>query len=81
MSDYQSLIIHLNEEVESLAISIEEKKELMDACEAMESNSMNIAEFAENLIFAVKLASNKAPQIIPTMLLIASDIAESRLQA
>ena len=81
MGDYQRLIFRLNEEVESSAISIEEKKELMDACEAMESNSMNIAEFSERLIFAVKLASNKAPRIIPTMLLIASNIAENKLLA
>lgn len=79
MSEYQMLIFQLNKEIGILDISESEKKELMDACELMESDSMNIAEFSENLIAAIRLMRDKAPQALPTMLLIASEIAQSRL--
>ncbi len=79
MSEYQMLIFQLNKEIGDLDISESEKKELMDACELMESDSMNIAEFSENLIAAIRLMQGKAPQALPTMLLIASEIAQSRL--
>lgn len=79
MSEYQMLIFQLNKEIGILDISESEKKELMDACELMESDSMNIAEFSENLISAIRLMRDKAPQALPTMLLIASEIAQSRL--
>lgn len=79
MSEYQMLIFQLNIEIGILDISESEKKELMDACELMESDSMNIAEFSENLIAAIRLMRDKAPQALPTMLLIASEIAQSRL--
>ena len=78
MSEYQMLIFQLNKEIGILDISESEKKELMDACELMESDSMNIAEFSENLIAAIRLMRDKAPQAL-TMLLIASEIAQSRL--
>ena len=79
MSEYQMLIFQLNKEIGILDISESEKKELMDACELMESDSMNIAEFSENLIAAIRLMRDKAPQALPTMLLIAPEIAQSRL--
>lgn len=79
MSEYQMLIFQLNKEIGDLDISESEKKELMDACELMESDSMDIAEFSENLIAAIRLMQGKAPQAMPTMLLIASEIAQSRL--
>lgn len=79
MSEYQMLIFQLNKEIGILDISESEKKELMDACELMESDSMNIAEFSENLIATIRLMRDKAPQALPTMLLIASEIAQSRL--
>lgn len=79
MSEYQMLIFQLNKEIGDLDISESEKKELMDACELMESDSMDIAEFSENLISAIRLMNGKAPQAMPTMLLIASEIAQSRL--
>ena len=79
MSDYQKLIIRLNEEVEAADITQEEKKDLMDEFALMESDSMNIAEFTENLVSAVRRANDKAPQVIPTLLLVASEIAKSRL--
>lgn len=79
MSEYQMLIFQLNKEIGILDISESEKKELMDACELMESDSMDIAEFSENLIAAIRLIRDKAPQALPTMLLIASEIAQSRL--
>lgn len=79
MSEYQMLIFQLNKEIGILDISESEKKELMDACELMESDSMDIAEFSENLIAAIRLMRDKAPQALPTMLLIASEIAQSRL--
>lgn len=79
MSEYQMLIFQLNKEIGDLDISESEKKELMDACELMESDSMNIAEFSENLISAIRLMQGKAPQAMPTMLLIASEIAQRRL--
>lgn len=79
MSEYQMLIFQLNKEIGILDISESEKKELMDACELMESDSMNIAEFSENLIAAIRLMRDKTPQALPTMLLIASEIAQSRL--
>lgn len=79
MSECQMLIFQLNKEIGILDISESEKKELMDACELMESDSMNIAEFSENLIAAIRLMRDKAPQALPTMLLIASEIAQSRL--
>ena len=79
MSEYQMLIFQLNKEIGILDISESEKKELMDACELMESDSMNIAEFSENLIAAIRLMRDQAPQALPTMLLIASEIAQSRL--
>lgn len=79
MSDYQMLIFQLNKEIGDLDISESEKKELMDACELMESDSMDIAEFSENLIAAIRLMQGKAPQAMPTMLLIASEIAQRRL--
>ena len=79
MSEYQMLIFQLNKEIGILDISESEKKELMDACELMESDSMNIAEFSENLIAAIRLMRDKAPQALPTMPLIASEIAQSRL--
>lgn len=79
MSEYQMLIFQLNKEIGDLDISESEKKELMDACELMESDSMDIAEFSENLIAAIRLMHGKAPQAMPTMLLIASEIAQRRL--
>lgn len=79
MSEYQMLIFQLNKEIGDLDISESEKKELMDACELMESDSMDIAEFSENLIAAIRLMQGKAPQAMPTMLLIASEIAQRRL--
>lgn len=79
MSEYQMLIFQLNKEIGDLDISESEKKELMDACELMESDSMDIAEFSENLISAIRLMNGKAPQAMPTMLLIASEIAQRRL--
>lgn len=79
MSEYQMLIFQLNKEIGILDISESEKKELMDACELMESDSMNIAEFSENLIAAIRLMQGKAPQAMATMLLIASEIAQRRL--
>lgn len=79
MSEYQMLIFQLNKEIGDLDISESEKKELMDACELMESDSMDIAEFSENLIVAIRLMQGKAPQAMPTMLLIASEIAQRRL--
>ena len=79
MSEYQMLIFQLNKEIGILDISESEKIELMDACELMESDSMNISEFSENLIAAIRLMRDKAPQALPTMLLIASEIAQSRL--
>ena len=79
MSDYQMLIFQLNKEIGDLDISESEKKELMDACELMESDSMDIAEFSENLIAAIRLMQGKAPQAMPCMLLIASEIAQRRL--
>lgn len=79
MSEYQMLIFQLNKEIGDLDISESEKKELMDACELMESDSMDIAEFSENLIVAIRLMQGKAPQAMPTMLLVASEIAQRRL--
>lgn len=79
MSEYQMLIFQLNKEIGDLDISESEKKELMDVCELMESDSMDIAEFSENLIAAIRLMQGKAPQAMPTMLLIASEIAQRRL--
>lgn len=79
MSEYQMLIFQLNKEIGDLDISESEKKELMDACELMESDSMDIAEFSENLIAAIRLMQGKAPQAMPTMLLVASEIAQRRL--
>lgn len=79
MSEYQMLIFQLNKEIGILDISESEKKELMDACELMESDSMNIAEFSENLIAAIRLMQGKAPQAMATMLLIASEIAQRML--
>lgn len=79
MSEYQMLIFQLNKVIGILDISESEKKELMDACELMESDSMDIAEFSENLIAAIRLMRDKAPQALPTMLLIASEIAQSRI--
>lgn len=79
MSEYQMLIFQLNKEIGDLDISESEKKELMDACELMESDSMDIAEFSKNLIAAISLMQGKAPQAMPTMLLIASEIAQRRL--
>lgn len=79
MSEYQMLIFQLNKEIGDLDISESEKKELMDACELMENDSMDIAEFSENLIAAIRLMQGKAPQAMPTMLLIASEIAQRRL--
>lgn len=79
MSEYQMLIFQLNKEIGDLDISESEKKELMDACELMESDSMDIAEFSKNLIAAIRLMQGKAPQAMPTMLLIASEIAQRRL--
>lgn len=79
MSEYQMLIFQLNKEIGDLDISESEKKELMDACELMESDSMDIAEFSEKLIAAIRLMQGKAPQAMPTMLLIASEIAQRRL--
>lgn len=79
MSEYQMLIFQLNKEIGDLDISESEKKKLMDACELMESDSMDIAEFSENLIAAIRLMQGKAPQAMPTMLLIASEIAQRRL--
>lgn len=79
MSEYQMLIFQLNKEIGDLDISESEKKELMDSCELMESDSVDIAEFSENLIAAVRLMRDKAPRAMPTMLLIASEIAQNRL--
>lgn len=79
MSEYQMLIFQLNKDIGDLDISESEKKELMDACELMESDSMDIAEFSEKLIAAIRLMQGKAPQAMPTMLLIASEIAQRRL--
>lgn len=79
MSDYQSLIIKLNEAVESTGLSKEEKKALMDSYELMETGNMSMPEFSEDLIEAINLTIEKAPQVMPEMLAIASEIAKNKI--
>lgn len=79
MSDYQKLIFELNEQVKSLVESPSMQRHIMETFEKLESDSMDISEFSENLINAVRVAKDSAPNAMPTLLLIASEIAKSRL--
>lgn len=79
MSDYQNLIFELNEQVKSSVEIPSMQRHIMETFEKLESDSMDISEFSENLINAVRVAKDSAPNAIPTLLLIASEIAKSRL--
>lgn len=79
MSDYQKLIFELNEQVKSSVEIPSMQRHIMETFEKLESDSMDISEFSENLINAVRVAKDSAPNAIPTLLLIASEIAKSRL--
>ena len=75
MEKETELILKLSSEVVDTDLDEQSKNDLMFTFSLMQEHSIDLDEFVANLHASIDAAKASAPEVIPTMLLVAADVA------
>lgn len=73
------LILELGKQVGETALSDKAKDDLMSTYRQMEAGCLDLREFVDAATAAIKAAGEQAPETLPTLLLIASELSKDYL--